>query len=712
MKSLFIFLFIINQVNAAKNKEVDIYLMGMKEKEDEQMLLNSQIFETCKTNLESFQKDTETTDSSKQTYLQKLEECVKQQITQSQSGNVSEAKLKELSKSLDLASYNKEASKNAKSIQEYLSNRIHKAIYGETKVSDSEIEKIKKAKLVDHELFYQMYSEQVGKNVLLTTANYCLENFGYKKPTSFIYITGISDKSSVKQEFSSLEKVIKDKTNDKTSLYSDRYELDMTLLDNAVSAKAVNTSILGASPISYKVQDPNDPNKHDSVYGFDWKKHSDINEYELCSAQNESRCDEVFKDENGKIRPYRPQRIVTLLKDAEFILAKNDKEKNLIKDRYNTCVLNIIPKMCELYKCNNSYNQNSPDDIKQSCIDTFGITPKAAQVQSNDISLDTEKKKGYIACNVMARLEEYRLILKGVKDIQDENKTYLASNKMNGILTEDGNVFNKAGDVNKILTISSKEMKEIGSIKSGKEDALALREECLDEKNPGNEIDGFVFKQGALENEKCAPLFAKTNKAEYETIVLDTEAKTKLLEKGLEDLNSEEAIKKYLEEAGLYEKYKDKLDSLTPDEMKSLVMADFKNQKQALIDSLAAKFDKDKQIKVSDDQTVLDTNKDIENEIATQTFEDMQNYQERVDTLFEYTNVVSSYLEMENKTTNEKMRNTVTLQVEAEYKSDDTNEIIQDYYNEGEASSSSEAVQYDQFLNTILGYKTKEDPKT
>ena len=233
---LLLFCFFISSFGLAANKsESELYLMGMKEKDDEEMLLNSDLFKDCQDSLEKFKNDTTATANANQTYLQKLEECVAKKITQNGQGKISPEKLKELSKSLDLASFNKEASSTTQGIQEYLAQRIHKAIYGDTKLSKNEIEKIKNAKLVNHDLFYQMYSEQIGKNVIVTTANYCLENFGYKTPTTTLYL--MSEDQNGKPmitDFKTLDQVITDKNSDVATLYSDRYELS-NQIDQAIT---------------------------------------------------------------------------------------------------------------------------------------------------------------------------------------------------------------------------------------------------------------------------------------------------------------------------------------------------------------------------------------------------------------------------------------------------------------------------------------------
>ena len=93
-----------------------------------------------------------------------------------------------------------------------------------------------------------------------------------------------------------------------------------------------------------------------------WKKKAkEIEEYQVCTLPTEKACNDKFEK-----TPYRHIKLITAIKDAEFATADNVEPK-IIQDRYMYCAAQIIPKMCNLYKCNNVYDSNSSDEIKDMC---------------------------------------------------------------------------------------------------------------------------------------------------------------------------------------------------------------------------------------------------------------------------------------------------------------------------------------------------------
>ena len=104
---------------------------------------------------------------------------------------------------------------------------------------------------------------------------------------------------------------------------------------------------------------------------------------------------------------------------------------------------------------------------------------------------------------------------------------------------EEGTIRKKYG-----ISIDKNSVHGSDSLKNAKNKAEDLRKNCLE----GNELDGFKLKEGAKDDKNCKSLLASLDKAGFEIIQLDTEAKVAVEMQELEGLSDKEALKKYLEE--------------------------------------------------------------------------------------------------------------------------------------------------------------------
>ena len=708
-------------------KELKTFLQGLKEKKDEELLITSPQFEECKTSLDNFRKDSEGGDNNGK-YKEQLRKCVSEKIIGAQGAEGSDEKLLEIAQQLGLDSFNKTASESADSVREYLQDRLHKAIYGKSN-KEKELQKLKDQKHVNHDAFYQLYAEQIGKNTLLEISRYCLESFGFKDdPAKFMYF--VTSEGQAKGRYR-LIKAYEDSDEGKTAAEN--------LLNNDQNAKKIyqnSTDMLKL--VDFETRYSLDENNLLQTVGQTalqdtklpktfWKDEKDnLVEFRVCTAKNEHECEKEFGKGKDKI-PNRSVRENSLLKDTEFLLSRDDPEKNLIKIRYGFCASSIIKNMCELYNCRNVYDVVTDDKKKAYCKETFDIDVDSkrkeqkftadvannSQEQIKDVGFvsgkSDKKDAGFMACNLKQRLEEYRIVLKGTKDLQ---RFELANFKVkSGIRVGESfkGLFRGGSEVDELTSIGSQELVgNVDSLKNAQARAEELKEKCLDEKTPGNPLDGYNFKEGAKDDEECAPLLTQMNSAKFETLQIDTEAKTALRLKELEELdNSKESLEEYLEKHNLSQ-YIGRLEELDPEKLKKVIADDFRSQRMALIDNLKARFEKERGIKTGENlsQQDQDLNKQIEVDVATKNLSDIEKHKERVETLFEYSNIVSSYLEVKDEEGNTVGSNSTGRTQEVE-----GNEKLSEYFSDEGASSNSASgsLDYIQALDQILDFPEKDD---
>ncbi len=674
-------------------KELNTFLEAIKEKEDEELLIASDQFKDCKVQLDNFRKDSAGSDSDG-TNKQKLQDCIADKIMGDPNAEGADEKLLQIAKNLSLSSYNPEASKTSKSIRDYLSKRIRTAIYG--KGHDDPRKKLKEMQHVDHDVFYQLYAEQIGKNTLLEVSRYCLENFGLEKPEQFLFLkeielTSEEGKTNTGFGYTAVDNGIVETQEFKDAKEKGSFELSKkyTL---GIDDKSLDTKLLAYETAA------------NSSLSDLWKNQkTKIKEYRVCNLPTKDQCDRKFTEDKKKT-DYRSIYLATELKNLEFKLASKDPEKKLIKSRYSLCAGNILSNMCEIYKCNNVYNENTPENQKKQC-EVFGIDKfseiKEDATNSELVSLKSKNKKGFIACNIMGRLEEYRNVLKGIKVIQEDNKSLLVKSGFN---LEGRKVYKSTGGKNSIDQLTSVSSDDlitgVEEFKNSEDNAAKLKEQCLE----GSYFDegGYTLKEGALDDPNCKILISNMDQAKLGVIQMDTEAKTKLKEQELDklgEMDNPEELKEYLIKNGM-DKYVDRLEDLEPKDLVEIIKQDFKAKRMAMIDNLYSRFEKERKIKTGDTQDE-DEKIQIKNDIANQTIADVEVHKKRVETLFEYSNIVSSYLEIKNKETGETLgSNAIGRKVEL----DSNEELKQNGYfsSEEQSGGASGSLDYLSALDSIL----------
>ena len=118
------------------------------------------------------------------TILKKATDC----FTQAVNGK-GEAEIKKLADNLRLESFGLIKSKNVKDINEYLANKMEKALTGvdpKEKNHQKRMEQLqfKNQKMVDQSVFIELYINQLGKTALQEVSRFCFENLRNKKNKS------------------------------------------------------------------------------------------------------------------------------------------------------------------------------------------------------------------------------------------------------------------------------------------------------------------------------------------------------------------------------------------------------------------------------------------------------------------------------------------------------------------------------------------------
>lgn len=702
MIKIYLFIFMLPFVAFAQdevsNKELQTFLEATKENEDENFLLTSPQFKDCEAKFGEF------TDGATPELKKNLRDCLEEQIVKGASGDEQDKKLLEIAQTLNLPAYNRKASKDANSIMDYLQKRMDKALYGYDEKTVRK--KFSDQKFVNHDVFYQMYLEQIGKNTLLQVSQYCLENLGYKGPTNFLYpqMGKTQDGKDAITSLGYLNNVIQKipKQERKTENFQDKYQVNPQVMENSDDIKATVKSITG---------------KNNKYY---WK---DFNEYPVCSYKTEIECEKEY----GKGK-YRSVYLNKLMKDAEYALAANDPEKNLIKNRYLFCAANAIKTMCLQYKCNNSYNNSTPDKEKKLCkkildidVNKNNVAKAAITSDEVDIQLKAKKKKGFIACNLQDRLAEYRIMVEKTNEVKAQIKKLGEARLNKGFSIGDLKLYdsnNRKDGIDLLTSISSKELTDnVASYKDADKLAEELEEKCFDKDEQSGTL---TLKEDAGGNKDCEPLLADLNSSVLDSIDLDTEAKTQLKLQQLQKIQDEKELEKFLVDNNLTQ-YKGRMKELLEgdggmDMIKELIEQEFTNKRKALVDGLNEKFKAQRKIRVVKDASDADKAKEKEarSNVAAKTLAEIEASNDRVQTLFEYSNIVTSFLTLKDDKTDEEVgANTTGRELELKASEKDQSNNLAKYFggDSGTASGREKGgeTEYVELIDKIINFGEEKE---
>lgn len=143
-------------------------LSSVKEMEIEQIISSSSEFRACESQIKSKNVD-------------QIQTCFRDKIK-----GKSKEELESLSEKLGLQDYKLVQGQNVKDITQYLSDRLYKAMKGVDR-NEEKFLSLKKTKLVDQRVYFDLYKTQLTKNALFEISRFCFTHFRYDRstPTNF-----------------------------------------------------------------------------------------------------------------------------------------------------------------------------------------------------------------------------------------------------------------------------------------------------------------------------------------------------------------------------------------------------------------------------------------------------------------------------------------------------------------------------------------------
>ena len=462
-----------NLIPTSIDEETKAYLTAIKEKEVEEQLIQSQQLGQCSSKAEG-----QTGEEKKDT----IRSCIQEELDKK-----SNDELTKFAEDINLSAFDKNSSKSANSIRQYLSKRMEMAIHGNDYDSKKDFG-TKNKKFVGQEKYFDMYEGQLNKNILIDITKYCLENLRYtqnNKPIKpFCQNTTIPNSGCL----------FSDQSNDLKS-------------KDTNNSQNISQGPLPASHTGLKIP---------GIVDFFTKQ---VKEVEYNSVGNTSKDIKEFSEQEFK-------------NGAEYLGAK-----------YQLCALGVS-LMCKRYECNNSIS----DPNNEECKKMFGPSwvPKSSNTIENvKLESDTNKTDGRIACGLVSRLKEYRKTLVAVKEVKDKLENTPKSNSGYQVKVAYKGIYQsgKASDeksINEITTISSQELIQNEEIEELQE--LDKKSEKLVEDCKGKNFDQL--------DEKCKAYVSKEEtfdniEVEFEAV---TALELKKINALKED---EEALKNYLKANGL-----------------------------------------------------------------------------------------------------------------------------------------------------------------
>lgn len=679
---------------APSSKEVETYLEAINDKKIEEQLLATDKFSSCK---EISNNDGLTREEK----ISKFEKCMKNELNG--SGKNSELKytdeeIEQLAKTLDMRSFNKEASKTATSIKEYLTLRLRKALFG---VEDLEKSNFKDRNFVNHDVFYNLYAEQIGKNTLLEVSRYCLENFAVGSSTNLYWAkkVEVTNDDGTKSEEIKVQVVPSFELNKVDPTPSDGVE---TYADNIASLENLKQTYDKLDSLS---------TKSFSELALSKKSNKSPIETVVCNLKSKKECDDLYKAQDRSNQEFKTLAQIEALKNAEYNLAQivgGGDPRLLLEANYMFCASSVIKNMCEIYKCNNVYK----DELAKDCERNYGI-----KSPPQDPS-DTGKQ----ACAVLQRLTDYRSALKVTKDIIAENRQMGSSRtgfKLGDVYK--GKYESQGKDtVDRLTSISSQELtNKVSDINDSETYAEELKKTCLDENG--------VLIPGAIEkNKDCELLASKLNDEKFQNIQekeisVSELQKERLLKLG-EDASLEDLMK-FLKENGMSEyiiqekdgtysgKFAEMAKAGETKKIVDAVIAEIETRKKTTIEGIKERFYSQTKIKAKPENA--EDNIKFENLAAEEALADIETHKRRVKALFEYSNIVSSYLSLSDEQGQKIGENSTVREVELANQDTDT---ISKYFTDSSAGSSAGSsasnIDYLQAIDAVIGIdKVKDETK-
>lgn len=637
---------------ASKTDDATIYVTALREQDIEAKILNSPIMQECQGRISQAQSQGDATKGE-------LRECFEQVMNAADDEDV-----EKLAGDFNLDSLNFEATKSAEAIREYLSHRLSSALYGK----DYEKKRLREKRLVGQNQFLKLYKAQISKNLVMEISQYCLENVGVVANPGALLLFEQDPQDSQKRQLFKVDLFQKDSEN---KTYS--------AIDPSPSLEQRRPIATGAN--------------------F-WDQ---IAEYRYCPSFDDDRQSPCWY-ENA-----RNQEMISALKEKELELAAGHDPK-VLGQRYLFCSTQIVKNMCEIYRCNNVYTTESLEKNRKRCLSEYGINVTR---QSSSFSLevsDQASKKGQLACGLISKVETYKKTLEAIEEIEQGNKELKDYTGIDMVEAGfhagayDGTKKTDSLSIDEVTSISSKELvNEAQELKNINEDLKDLKQKCID------------ANSGALnaQDPDCAELSNGINAQNMAQIEVATEAQTEAYLRRVRELNEEndpEKLKEFLIKHGLHE-YVEKMDEFPVNELVKLIEDKYRSERQALINNMKDRFYAQTRIKKENE----DKSGQNISQVATEQIDEIEKHTQRLETLINYSNIVSSYLELkdENDPSGETFANTGSRAVEAQgYQEHASDEAAKyDIYFQDTQSSTDNAAGFSaqgSFIDSILGFGEAE----
>lgn len=696
--------------NEVSEEERQTFLEAINDLEIEEQLRESATFQSC-------QEQGNAAGSSNAAKIEAFEECMQ---GENGVGGIADEDLEELARNLNLSSFNKKAAQSATSIREYLTLRLRKALYGLS--PDEEIDNIKNSErnFIDHNTYYQLYAEQIGKNTLLQVSQYCLENIHYGDKTKII----ISQKTDVQREGETVKALMVKTSSANLSIANPNDGATALFEYNMPSDQIIDQETSGGGVPALNFLRNN--------YTSEPQR---LKEVEICTLTSQERC-KALAISKGATQANAENHffninLVKKRKELEFALAKklgNGDPAEILGNNYEFCAVHVIKNMCDLYKCNTTYDE-AGDDFRQRCAERWhivksGFTPNPALSGSPNTMLpNKDKTDGQLACNVVQRLADYRKVLAATNKLIEDNRQrgsavgYAVNEVYKGQYGQ-GN----EDTVDELTSIKSSDLVDrVESISGSEEQAQELLEECFDD--PNNPAGGLAA--GAEDNERCETLVASLNADSFETIS-QKEISVSEIQKGrLEELRTGadiDGLLEFLEKNNMTEylvknddgTYSGRFAEMAQDQDLSRIIdavrGEIEAREKATLAGIKQRFYNQTQITTDDESG---QNDNLERLVAEEALGDINTHKQRVKELFEYSNLVSSYLTITNNDGEVVGQSSTGRQVELSNM--DSSSALAQYFSGSEEDSESSSgaqnsINYLQAIDAIVGIeKTKEE---
>ncbi len=661
MKLILLFILTVSVVAAPKKdeakEEVDLAVSAIYEKRNEdQIVEGNELLKSCKS---EFKDD-----------INGAEDCINKAIK-----NFKEEDLEKIADKIKLGSYDTKASKSAKTIREYLSERMSNALRGAPKNGVKEIS-IRDMKFVDHAVYAKIYRSQIGKNILLETTNYCLSNFGYKGEPGYLVTPVGVPIAGPDGDFGSTQAIaIKEagKVQDTASITG---AVEVSKL-NSKKYETIDWSTVKPTQVST-----------DSSF---WKEKA--TEFELCDEMKEDSGECKYED-----KKVRSSSIVSAFKDFEF-----DIGPDYMKSKISFCTQHVVRNMCEVYRCRNVYTTTSKKEALDYCTELGMNVTYTSQI--TPLPTDGDEAAGIKACGLVDRLKEYRKVIGALGEIDKLNDSSKVGDKGFAITSTFSKTYNGGKgekSIEDITTIASAEFKDVKFVDEA--ELQKLKDECF----VGGEFDSSnkdceVLVKNELDEEKSLSI-----RAEMEA---ETSAYLERVNQ-LKEKNDKEGLLEFLKEQGLDAKYGD----LEPEELAKLIEDQYKSQRASLKKSMMDKYNKTRDAGkgAPTDEAKATAKAEALADVAKSNVVNMEKEKEKLETLLQYNNILTSYLGATIGSGDDKVETTLSYQrqIELDQGNDEFVDKYETYFDDQGASQSTENtnLQVDlNFIDSLLGNSKESD---